>query len=159
MENKSVPIFAVPIFAWGLVSDLFIETHGRGRPRLSDRLMLDGVLWVLCSVAAWRGALRPVVNGVSKVSELAKSGHIRSDAQTSAPEIEWAGFDRSANLEDRRNRSTYNPSLIWRSEKRGLTSLRSRSRPQSRRSDNQDQHALRRQWDTVALPSLWQSSQ
>jgi transposase len=39
--------------AWNVVSDLFIETHGRGRPRLSDRLMLDGVLWVLCSGAAW----------------------------------------------------------------------------------------------------------
>ena len=38
--------------ACGVVSDLFIETHGRGRPRLSDRLMLDGVLWVLCSGAA-----------------------------------------------------------------------------------------------------------
>ena len=40
--------------AWDVVSDLFIETHGRGRPCLSDRLMLDGVLWVLCSGAAWR---------------------------------------------------------------------------------------------------------
>ena len=40
--------------AWGVVSDLFMETHGRGRPRLSDRLMFDGVLWVLCSGAAWR---------------------------------------------------------------------------------------------------------
>ncbi|HDS0960209.1 MULTISPECIES: IS5 family transposase [Pseudomonas] len=40
--------------AWDVVSDLFIETHGRGRPRLSDSLMLDGVLWVLCSGAAWR---------------------------------------------------------------------------------------------------------
>ena len=37
--------------AWDVVSDFFIETHGRGRPRLSDRLMLDGVLWVLCSGA------------------------------------------------------------------------------------------------------------
>ncbi|MCS3835741.1 transposase [Pseudomonas sp. JAI111] len=35
--------------AWAVVADIFIETHGRGRPRLSDRLMLDGVLWVLCS--------------------------------------------------------------------------------------------------------------
>ncbi|PLU97012.1 IS5/IS1182 family transposase, partial [Pseudomonas plecoglossicida] len=33
--------------AWTVVADLLTETHGRGRPRLSDRLMLDGVLWVL----------------------------------------------------------------------------------------------------------------
>ena len=26
--------------AWSMVSDLSIETHGRGRPRLSDRLAL-----------------------------------------------------------------------------------------------------------------------
>lgn len=37
-----------------VVSDLFIETHGRWRPRLNDRLMLAGVLWGLCSGAAWR---------------------------------------------------------------------------------------------------------
>ncbi|WAH59978.1 IS5 family transposase [Pseudomonas silvicola] len=36
--------------AWTVVADLFTETRGRGRPRL----MLDGVLRVLCSGAAWR---------------------------------------------------------------------------------------------------------
>ena len=40
--------------AWAVVADLFTETHGRGRPRLSDRLMLDGVIWGLCPGAAWR---------------------------------------------------------------------------------------------------------
>lgn len=32
--------------AWDVVADLFTQTHarGRGRPRSSDRLMLDGVL-------------------------------------------------------------------------------------------------------------------
>lgn len=40
--------------AWPVVADLFTETHGRGRPRLSGRLILDGVIWVLCSGAAWR---------------------------------------------------------------------------------------------------------
>ena len=39
---------------WDVVSDLFIETRGWGRSRLSDRLMLDGGLWVLCSGTAWR---------------------------------------------------------------------------------------------------------
>jgi transposase len=41
---------------WDVVSD-FIETHGRGRPRLREGLLLDGVLWVLCSGVAWRDML------------------------------------------------------------------------------------------------------
>ncbi len=32
--------------AWAVVADLFTAAHVRGRPRSSDRLMLDGVLWV-----------------------------------------------------------------------------------------------------------------
>lgn len=39
---------------WAVIADLFTEPQGRGRPCLSDRLMLDGVLRVLCSGAAWR---------------------------------------------------------------------------------------------------------
>lgn len=32
--------------AWTLVADLFTEPTACGRPRLSDRLLVDGVLWV-----------------------------------------------------------------------------------------------------------------
>lgn len=35
--------------AWAVVADLFTAARVRGRPRSNDRLMLDGVLWVLCS--------------------------------------------------------------------------------------------------------------
>ena len=41
--------------AWIVVADLFTETHGRGRPRLSDRSMLDGVLW--CFAELLRGEI------------------------------------------------------------------------------------------------------
>lgn len=40
--------------AWNLVADMFTSTHTKGRPRSSDRLMLDGVLWLLRSGAPWR---------------------------------------------------------------------------------------------------------
>ena len=40
--------------AWDLVADLFMERRRNGRPRADDRLMLNGILWVLCSGAAWR---------------------------------------------------------------------------------------------------------
>lgn len=43
-----------PDAAWDLVADIFSEPRRNGRPRANDRLMLNGVLWVLCSGAAWR---------------------------------------------------------------------------------------------------------
>lgn len=40
---------------WERVADLFIVSSRRSRrPRLDDRVMLDGILWVLCSRAPWR---------------------------------------------------------------------------------------------------------
>lgn len=39
---------------WDIVADLFATSQRTGRPRVDDRLMLNGVLWVLCSGAAWR---------------------------------------------------------------------------------------------------------
>lgn len=40
--------------AWDVVADLFTENRRRGRPRVDDRLMVNGVLWILCSGAKWR---------------------------------------------------------------------------------------------------------
>lgn len=39
---------------WELVADLFNTPRRTGRPRTDDRLMLNGVFWVLCSGATWR---------------------------------------------------------------------------------------------------------
>ena len=39
---------------WELVADLFNTPRRTGRPRDDDRLMLNGVFWVLCSGATWR---------------------------------------------------------------------------------------------------------
>ncbi|MBF8673777.1 transposase [Pseudomonas fulva] len=36
-----------------MVVHLLVAAHFRGRPRSTDCLMPDGVLWVLCSGAAW----------------------------------------------------------------------------------------------------------
>lgn len=46
--------YEIPDAAWELVADLFEQPRRSGRPRADDRLMLNGVLWVLCSGAAWR---------------------------------------------------------------------------------------------------------
>lgn len=76
--------------AWGVVFDLFIETHGQGQQRLSPPNAQWRALVTLlgCCVARYAGALWPVVNGLSTVSALTKPGEIRSDAQTLAPETE-----------------------------------------------------------------------
>jgi len=47
----------IPGIAWDLVADIFTETRRTGRPRADDRLMLNGIIWVLCSGAAWRDML------------------------------------------------------------------------------------------------------
>ncbi len=39
---------------WEIVADLFTTHRRTGRPRVDDRLMLNGVLWVLCSGVTWR---------------------------------------------------------------------------------------------------------
>lgn len=46
--------YELPDAAWDLIADIFSEPRRNGRPRADDRLMLNGVLWVLCSGAAWR---------------------------------------------------------------------------------------------------------
>ena len=46
--------YEIPDSSWDLIADLFEQKRRSGRPRADDRLMLNGVLWVLCSGAAWR---------------------------------------------------------------------------------------------------------
>ena len=38
---------------WEVIADLFPD-QTMGRPRRSDRTVLNGILWILCSGAAWR---------------------------------------------------------------------------------------------------------
>lgn len=39
---------------WDAIKELFPERRGKGRPGRSPRQILNGILWVLCSGAAWR---------------------------------------------------------------------------------------------------------
>ena len=67
-----------------MVADLFTETHDRGRPRLSDRLMLDGVLWALCSGAAWRDMperFGPCWRNQGTFDQMLKRLHLRLNEQ------------------------------------------------------------------------------
>lgn len=40
--------------SWEMIEDLITQDQKTGRPRHDDRLMLNGILWVLCSGAARR---------------------------------------------------------------------------------------------------------
>lgn len=40
--------------SWEMIEDLITQVQKTGRPRNDDRLMLNRILWVLCSGAAWR---------------------------------------------------------------------------------------------------------
>lgn len=46
--------YELPDEAWDMVANIFSESRRNGRPRADDRLMLNGMLWVLCSGAAGR---------------------------------------------------------------------------------------------------------
>ena len=46
--------YELPDLVWDLVADICYESRRSGRPRTDDRLMLNGVLWVLCCGAASR---------------------------------------------------------------------------------------------------------
>lgn len=46
--------YELPNWAWNSIMDLMWTAQKTGRPRHDDRLMLNGVLWIVCSGAAWR---------------------------------------------------------------------------------------------------------
>lgn len=39
---------------WDAIKELFPERRGKGRPGHSPRHILNGIMWILCSGAAWR---------------------------------------------------------------------------------------------------------
>lgn len=49
--------YALSHQAWTVVAVLATETHDRRRPRLSYRLLLDGLFWVPCLGSASRDML------------------------------------------------------------------------------------------------------
>lgn len=46
--------YELPDAAWELIVDLVSPEQKMGRPRSDDKLMLNGIFWLLCSGAAWR---------------------------------------------------------------------------------------------------------
>ncbi|MCP1481977.1 transposase [Pseudomonas chlororaphis] len=46
--------YELPDTAWELIADLVSPEQKMGRPRSDDRVMLNGIFWILCSGAAWR---------------------------------------------------------------------------------------------------------
>lgn len=109
-----------------MVADLFVEKRNRGRPRLSDRLMLDGVLWVLCSGAAWRdmperfGPWSTVYQrfrtwrDLGTFDQMLRCLYLKRNDQKP---------HRLAGPDDRFDRCTRYPSLLRRREKGGLKNL------------------------------------
>lgn len=53
-EPTTAKRYELPDAARDLVADIFSEPRRNGRPRIDDRLIPNGVLWVLCPGAAWR---------------------------------------------------------------------------------------------------------
>ncbi|WP_025731892.1 IS5 family transposase, partial [Carnimonas nigrificans] len=46
--------YAVPDHQWDMIADIVSPPQKMGRPRRDDRLMLNGIFWILCSGAQWR---------------------------------------------------------------------------------------------------------
>ncbi|MEB0190828.1 MULTISPECIES: IS5 family transposase [unclassified Pseudomonas] len=46
--------YELPDAGWELIKDLVSPEQKMGRPRSDDRLVLNGIFWILCSGAAWR---------------------------------------------------------------------------------------------------------
>ncbi|RMV03492.1 hypothetical protein ALP20_04376, partial [Pseudomonas coronafaciens pv. coronafaciens] len=54
MEALMAKRYELSDASWELIKDLVSPEQKMGRPRSDDRLVLHGILWILCSGAAWR---------------------------------------------------------------------------------------------------------
>lgn len=84
--------YELPDIAWDLITDIFTQARRTGRPRIDDRLILNGVPWVLCSGAVWRD-MPERFGPWSTVYQRFQLWRFRSDAQASSYPVERAGLD------------------------------------------------------------------
>jgi transposase len=73
--------YELPDATWELIADLVSPAQKMGRPRSDDRLMLNGIFWVLCSGAAWRDL--PERFGPKKRGQIYLNPHLLPASQTS----------------------------------------------------------------------------
>lgn len=154
--------YELPDAAWDLVADIFTKNQRTGRPRADDRLMLNGILWVLCSGAAWRdmperfGPWSTIYQrfrgwrDCGAFDQMLRRLHIRLNEQGLIDLETWM-IDSTA---VRATRASSGAGKKGDLKNRKTTRSGAAGWP-----DDQDSHAVRRQWCASAFPVVRRTSQ
>ena len=154
--------YELPDAAWELFKDLVSPEQRMGRPRSDDRLVLNGIFWILCSGAAWRDLPE-------------RFGPWSTVYQRFRDWRDEGTFDRVLErLHVRLNQEGLIDLDTWMIDSTAVRAARASSgagkrgagrtaRPcvgaQPRRPDHQDPPDLRCQWDTSSLPAVTRAGQ